>query len=208
MLTALIATCTASAPRPAARCMPLLGLLFGTAVTGTAAADGPEDFFGTYVGVAEVVDHRTSEREQRHMDIVIEPHKERGFRLRWVNVTLVEGERTLPGVKRHVQTVLFEPSAERDLYVETEEGSPFRERRETKPMQGDAVRWAAIDGRRMHVYSFVVLEDGRYEMQIYDRVLTDAGLDIEFQRIVDGAVVRAIDGTTVRAEPGGLEDEE
>ena len=31
---------------------------------------------------------------------------------------------------------------------------------------------------RAHVYSFVVLEDGSYELQVYDRALTDIGLDI------------------------------
>ena len=43
------------------------------------------------------------------------------------------------------------------------------------------------------------LEDGRYELQVYDRTLTDIGLDIKFQRIVDGEVMRQITGTTARA---------
>jgi hypothetical protein len=32
------------------------------------------------------------------MDIVIEPYHEDGFRIQWVNVTLVDGRRDLPGV--------------------------------------------------------------------------------------------------------------
>lgn len=208
MLTTLVARCAASVSRLATRCALPLALAFGATATGAAAADDFERFFGAYVGVADVVDIQAAERERRHMDIVIEPYEDHGFRLRWINVTLVDGKRTVPGVERHVQTVLFEPADGRDLYVEVEEGSPFRERRRMNPMRGDPVRWAAIDGSRMHVYSFLVLEDGRYEMQIYDRVLTDVGIDIEFQRIVDGAVVKTITGTTVRAEAGGEEDEE
>lgn len=208
MLITLLATRAASTLRRPARCAPLVALALGVAATSGAATDEPDRFFGAYVGVADVVDIQTAQREQRDMDIVIEPHGERGFQLRWINVTLVDGKRTLPGVERHVQHVLFEPADGRDLYVEVEEDSPFRERRQTNPMQGDPVRWAAIDGPRMHVYSFLVLEDGRYEMQIYNRVLTDEGIDIDFQRIVDGAAVKTITGTTVRADPGGEEDEE
>ena len=40
----------------------------------------------------------------------------------------------------------------------------------------------------------------RYELQIYDRVLTDIGIDIVFQRIVDGELVRQIKGSTVRVK--------
>lgn len=171
---------------------PLLG-------AATRAADGrPEDFFGTYVGTAEVHDLQTGAREQRDMDIVVDPYDD-GFRLHWVNVTLVDGKRAAPGVQRRVQTVLFEEVDDRDFYVEVEEGNPFRERQTTRPMQGDPVRWAAIDDGTMHVYSFVVLEDGRYEMQVYDRILTETGMDIEFRRIVDGEVLRRISGTTARA---------
>ena len=68
------------------------------------------------------------------------------------------------------------------------------------PLHGDPVRWASLDGRTLHAYSFVVAEDGTYELQVYDRVLTDKGIDIEFQRIVDDEVVRRIVGSTARAE--------
>jgi len=170
-----------------------------------AANDRLEAFFGTYVGVAHVEDFRTGEEERRHMDIVIEPY-DAGFRLHWVNVSLVDGRRDLPGVERRVQTVLFEPSDTRDFYVEVEEGSPFREREATRPMRGDPVRWAAIDGQTLHVNSFVVLDDGRYELQTYDRVLTDEGLRIEFQRIEDGELIRRITGNAVRAEAKVAED--
>ena len=80
------------------------------------------------------------------------------------------------------------------------EDNPFREREETRPMRGDPVRWASLDGDRLHVYAFVVGEDGTYELQIYDRVLTEKGIDIEFQRIVDDVVLRRISGTTARAQ--------
>jgi hypothetical protein len=171
-----------------------------------AASADLEPFYGAYVGVAMVEDLRTGETQQRDMDIVIEPYQEDGLMIHWVNVTLVDGRRDVPGVQRRVQTVLFEPADDREHYVEVAAANPFRERETTRPMRGDPVRWATVDGPRFHVYSFVVLEDGSYEMQIYDRVLTDKGIDIRFQRIVDGEVVRQIEGTTVRTGDTTPED--
>jgi hypothetical protein len=180
----------------------LAGLALGWLVPAAQLQAAPDDlkpFFGSYVGVAKVED-ADGEVHHRDMDIVIQPYQDNGFRIDWINVTLVNGRRDLPGVERRVQSALFEPVEGRDMYVEVEAENPFQERQETKPMRGDPVRWASIDGPRLHVYAFVVLEDGTYELQIYDRVLTDKGLDIHFQRIEDGKVERRITGTTVRAQ--------
>jgi hypothetical protein len=182
------------------RCVAATLLLLLAGGPAKAASADLEAFFGAFVGVAEVEDLRTGETRQRDMDIVIEPYHEDGFRIQWVNVTLVDGRRDLPGVVRRLQEVRFEPAEDRDLYVEVAADNPFREREEIQPMHGDPVRWASLDGKRLHVYAFVVAEDGTYELQIYDRVLTDKGIDIQFQRIVDGEVVRRISGSTARAE--------
>jgi hypothetical protein len=183
----------------ASRFLAPLALVLGMACADGASGASLEPFFGSYVGVAKVENLEGGEVRRRDMDIVIEPYQEGGFRIHWVNVTLVDGQRAVPGVERRVQTVLFEPAEERDFFVEVQEGNPFRTRDETQPMRGDPVRWASLDDQGLHVYSFLVLEDGRYELQIYDRRLTDIGIDIRFQRIIDGAVVRRITGTTARA---------
>jgi hypothetical protein len=170
----------------------------GPSTAGAGTAD-PSQFYGVYVGTAEVEDLGGGEESSRDMDIVIEPFHEEGFQIHWINVVKVDGRRDVPGVRRNVQSAMFEPVDGQNFYVEAEADNPFREREETYPMQGHPVRWASIDGPAMHVYSFVVLEDGRYELQIYDRVLTEHGLDINFQRLVDGALVRQIKGMAVRA---------
>jgi hypothetical protein len=178
----------------------ILALFLAAAGDGrTALAATLEPFFGTYVGVAKVQDLETGATQQRHMDIVIEPYKQAGFRLHWINVTLVEGRRDLPGVERQVQEVIFEPAADRGLYVEAQESNPFRERSATRPMHGDPVRWASVQDGRLHVNSFVVLDDGRYELQTYERDLTEDGMTIRFERILDGKVVKRITGRAARA---------
>lgn len=199
-----------SEPRPpTGRAVRAMLIALALAAPAGARAASLEPFFGTYVGVAEVNDIAKGDVRQRDMDIVIEAYKQGGFKIQWVNVSLVDGKRALPGVERRVQTVLFEPAEDRGFFVEVVESSPFREREETRPMRGDPVRWASLDEKGLHVYSFVVLEDGRYELQVYDRALTDIGLDIRFQRIVDDEVVREITGTTARAnvEPEAVETE-
>jgi hypothetical protein len=173
-----------------------LALAFGSS---PAVAADLEPYFGAFVGVAQLEDSATGEVRKRDMDIVIKPFRRGGFEIHWVNVTLIDGRRDVPGVERRVQTVLFEPSADGSFYVEVEEDNPFRERAETRPMRGDPVRWASLDDQGLHVYSFVVLEDGRYEIQIYDRTLTEVGIDIDFRRILDGEVVRRVTGSTARA---------
>jgi hypothetical protein len=174
-----------------------LGVLLALAgAAGKAAAAELTDFFGTYVGNAQELDD--TEPMARDIDIVIEPYHDEGFQIHWITVTKVDGRRDVPGVERDVNEVRFKPAEGKDFYVEVPRPNPFREREETRPMRGDPVRWAAIEGDSLYVYSFVVLDDGRYELQVYERELTDMGIDLDFQRLVDGQLAREIVGTTVR----------
>lgn len=171
-----------------------------TAIGAPLSAASLKDFFGTYVGHATVED-ADGETSYRDMDIVIEPFHDDGFQIHWITVIKVDGRRDVPGVRRILQSAFFEPADGRNLFIEVGDDNPFQEREQMQPMSGHAVRWAKLDGDQLHVYSFVVLDDGTYEFQIYDRVLTEAGLDIVFQRFDDGQLVREIDGSTVRALP-------
>jgi hypothetical protein len=165
-----------------------------------AAAASLADYFGSYVGVAEIRDAADRVVETRHMDIVIKPFRRHGFTVHWVNVTLVDGRRDLPGVERRVAEVTFEPRDRDGLFVEAQVANPFAERAEMAPMAGDPLRWAKLDDAGLHVFSFVVLPNGRYELQTYTRRLTDVGLELVFERVVDGDTLRRIDGRTVRAD--------
>jgi hypothetical protein len=176
----------------------VLGLLAMAEPTGKALAGELSDFFGTYVGNAQELGD--ADASSRDMDIVIKPFHEEGFQIHWITVTKVDGRRDVPGVERTVQSVFFEPTEGQNRFVEVEADNPFREREAKVPMSGHAVRWASLGDDTLDVYSFVVLEDGRYEFQIYNRVLTDIGLDIVFRRFDDGELVRQIKGSTVRVE--------
>lgn len=181
--------------------MAVVLALWSLATSPAAEAARLADYFGSYVGTAEVVDLPEGDREHRHMDIVIEPFAEGGFAITWTNVTLVDGRRDVPGVIRRVEQVQFQPvsGSGGGLFVAAEPRSLFREREPIAPMEGHPVRWASLRDDALAVYSFVVTGDGRYELQAYERRLTVDGLEILFERVVDDEVRRRITGTTVRA---------
>ncbi|MGI9416289.1 MAG: hypothetical protein ACR2RA_00475 [Geminicoccaceae bacterium] len=164
-----------------------------------ALANDLSKFFGSYVGQATVEDLITGEQQERDLDITVVPYRRHGLRVDWITVGLVDGRRDVPGVKRWSQTAIFEPENGKDFLVEVGRSDVFRERQATVPIKGDPVRWTRVDGNTLHTCSFMVLEDGRYELQLYQRILTDIGMDIRFERIVDGELIRRVTGTTARA---------
>ncbi len=179
------------------------GLLLALAAAAFAGhpvrAEGPLDrLFGVFVGVARVEDGEGRAIEQRDLDLTIEPFRRTGFRLRTISVTLVDGRRDLPGVVRREGESLFVPAQRRPYFVEFRDPNLFRQREEFQPMAGDPVRWAVADGEGLHVYAFVLLEDGRFELQVTHRRPTADGLDLAFARIVEGVVQRRVVGRAVR----------
>jgi hypothetical protein len=166
---------------------------------GTASAASLSDYFGAYVGVATVEkDEKGGAGEVRDIDLVISPYKQKGFRVEWVAVYLVDGRRDVPGVKRRKHEVLFEPGDNDCCFVQVGEYDPFRETEALQPMLGEPVRWAVLDEHGLKIYSFAILEDGDYELQSYTRSLTEEGVNLLYERIKDGVVMRRITGHTVR----------
>lgn len=168
--------------------------------TAALGQDRPlADFFGVYVGVAQVLDASGGLVGERHLDLVIEPEKSDGFETTNIVLTLVDGRRDVQGVRRNVVRSAF--SYEGDgVYLVSERGSLFSKKKVPDPIAGDALRWARIKGDTLSTLSFAIEPDGRYELQIAERMLTDKGLDLEFRRYVDGVVVRTVTGSTVRVE--------
>lgn len=175
-------------------------LLLAFMLSGNAMAAELEDYFGTYVGVAEVAPLDGGGGEERHIDITISRYKDKGFRIEWIAVSLVDGRRDVPGVERQKHEVLFEPGDRGCCYVQVGKYDPFREREALKPMLGEPVRWAVLDDNGLQIYSFAILEQGAYELQSYNRSLTDVGIDLLYELVEDGVVKRRVTGHTVRTE--------
>jgi hypothetical protein len=178
----------------------VLAMHWAVAASGADGAVQLKDLMGTYLGRAIVKDLDTNKTEEREIDVEISPFKGNGFHIRWVNVTLVGGRRDVPGVKRRLSAVAFTPVKGQTFFVEVPESSVFGEREELTPLGGDPVRWAVLDAAGLHLYAFVVLDDGRYELQTYSRRRTPQGIDLHYARVVDGRPVRIIEGRAVKAE--------
>ncbi|MGF1560914.1 MAG: hypothetical protein ACFB3T_01905 [Geminicoccaceae bacterium] len=182
---------------------PVVWVLCALAGTQPAFAADLEPFFGTFVGRAEVYDPDTERRAERDMDVVIKRYQRNGIQADWISVTLVDGRRDVAGVERRTNTAIFQPVRRKGFYEAVEGYDPFRERDDRSAMEGAATRWARFDQGVSYVYSFAITEDGGYELQVYERELTDLGMDLRYRSIVDGAIRREIVGTMVRVEDDG-----
>jgi hypothetical protein len=177
-----------------------LVLVAPSAAIAAEPAASVKPMMGIYLGRVTAKDLETGDSEARDIDVEITPYERDGFRIRWVNVTLVDGRRNVPGVKRRVSELAFKPAKGRGFFVEVPQRNVFAEREEVEPLGGDPVRWAVLDGGGLHVFSFVILADGRYELQAYSRKRTASGIDLHYERIVDGKRLRTIEGQAVKVE--------
>ncbi|WGF89313.1 hypothetical protein [Marinivivus vitaminiproducens] len=178
----------------------MLAFALGLVWCAPAQAASLEAFFGAYVGTADV-EKEGSRVETRDVDIVISGHDD-GFRIDWVNVSLIDGRRDVPSVVRRATTALFAAGNQPGVYLQSSAYNPFVDRTSPDPMGGDALRWASLEGDSLRMLSFQLLPDGAYELQVYDRTLRDDGLDLTFERVVDGRVTTRITGRAVRAKTG------
>ena len=153
------------------------------------------DFFGVYVGRAST----SGTEEIRDLDVIVEPNK-RGFGIDWSAVIRNGEMRAVPGVKRRSTQQAFQKSQKGGYFEPIAAGSVFSVRKKRDTVGGDPVIWARIHGETLSVYSLVILEDGKYELQVYDRVLTPLGMDINFRRYDDGLLTRGITGNLARTK--------
>jgi len=185
----------------------LNGALLGAALAAALPAPSPsaepagmKGLLGVFVGRAEEQNAADGSPEQRDIDMEITPYQDEGLKVRWTNVTLVDGRRDLPGVKRRHDEIVLAPAPDRSFFLAGVGYDPFKDRDEPNPIQGDPLRWSVVADQSLAIYSFMILEDGRYELQVSRRDPLPDGIKLDFERIVDGEVARRLTGRAVRAE--------
>ncbi|WP_299626421.1 hypothetical protein [uncultured Tateyamaria sp.] len=161
--------------------MALLVLMAGVARADISA------FVGTYTGSAEVTS-ADGTKIPRDMSVDISETKE-GFRVKWTSVTLRSDGRR----KEKSYTIDFVPSDRDAVYAAAMRRNVFGHEVQLNPMKGEPYVWSRIDSETLTVYSLFVDVDGGYSLQQYDRTLSDGGLDLRFQTIRDGEILRAVD---------------
>ena len=181
----------------------LLVLLLGLTVGSGAWAQGSvERFLGAYVGSGVAERNGGVDTEQRDMDVTLQPYKDGGFTLKWITVVRSsEGQRTGSGVRRREIEESFLPSEDNpNLYILAPRGSLFQKAELPNPLKGEPMRWATVEDETLSVYSLGITADGRSEMQIYHRTLTENGMDVSFLRLEDENIELRVVGELVRTD--------
>lgn len=180
----------------------ILAFIAGLAIIQPAlAADAVlKDFLGVFVGVAEVFDGAGHKLSERDVDMIITSSGSRGFEIAMTSVQLVEGRRDVPGVRHRRYSALFQPSDNGKFYLAKSPYDPFEESKSTELFAGKPLEWAQITGSSLVVYTYAVLEDGRYELQVFERALDGDSMRTLYERHLDGELQRRTAGTMVRSD--------
>ena len=117
-----------------------------------AAARHPKQLIGVFVGRAEdELRTRRASMERRDIVMEIEPYQERRpARAAGHNVTLVDGRRDVPGVKRRTRRDAAGAGARAASFFLGGVGyDPFREKKRSDPIAGDPLRWGVVAGEAL-----------------------------------------------------------
>ena len=126
----------------------------------------------------------------RDMDVEIRPFGAGGFTVRWATILRQKGDPSAPVETLKETQVAFNPDTTRaNVWVAATQGDPVK---------GEAMYWARLNGQTLTVYSLGIAEDGSAELQIYRRTLTGLGMELEFNRTVDGEAVRSARGKLIK----------
>lgn len=166
----------------------LLAALLIVAFGGAAIAGGDkpiEAFFGSYEGTAVVDEGGGLSRRDLRVEIV--PAR-KGFHLTWKTVIHRSGRRE----KTRESSFEFRPSGREGIFVSAVRKDMFGNRVPLDPLKGESFLWAKIVRDTLSVYAMVINDDGDIELQVYDRTLTDDGMELKFSRFSGGWLKKAI----------------
>ncbi|WP_299041707.1 hypothetical protein [uncultured Tateyamaria sp.] len=144
-------------------------------------------FVGSYTGNAEVT-QIDGKKIPRDMSVMISENKQ-GFTVTWTSVTYKASGK----VSEKSYSIDFVPSGRGNVYAAAQKKNVFGHEVQLDPMKGEPYVWSRIDDQTLTVYSLFVDVDGGYSLQQYDRTLTEGGLNLRFQNIRDGEILRAVE---------------
>ncbi|WP_300055128.1 hypothetical protein [uncultured Roseobacter sp.] len=167
-------------------CAVALAAAFLVVWAAQAMAGDIARFVGSYAGSAEVSSADGSS-QKRDMSVKISKTKQ-GFEVYWKTSTY----RPDGSTKEKAYTVEFVPSDRGDVFSSAMKRNVFGHDVQLDPMKGEPYVWSRIDGDTLSVYSLFVTEDGGYEIQQFNRTLTEGGLDLDYKSVRNGEVQRTV----------------
>ena len=155
------------------------GLPLGS-VARADQASTPDAFYGRYQGTGFTHDPNAAlfGIGARDLDVEIGP-AEGGFFVAWTTVMQSTGDK---GAKSKSSRVVFVPSDRPGIYTGRSDGT----------LAIVDLSWASIGDRALTVRLLHILDDGSYEVQTYQRSLTDDGMFVFFRSDLDGAVMKVV----------------
>lgn len=163
-----------------------VSLFFAVLAQGVSAQPDIAPFVGSYEGSADL-SMADGTVQHRDMNVDIAPTED-GFSVRWTSVTYRTDGRT----KEKSYEIDFVPSDREGVFSAAQKTNVFGHSVQLDPMKGEPYVWARIAGDTLTVYSLFVDSEGGYEMQQFDRSLTEGGLDLDFERLRNGERQRSV----------------
>lgn len=143
-------------------------------------------FLGRYVG--KTLMQSDKDVTIRDLDVMIEKAKNGGFTVEWSTITY-RADKTQ---KKSNFKVTFQDTRREGVFGSAMRRNKFGKAIPLDPLKGEPYVWSRIDGNTLTVNMMLITAAGSYEIQTYDRTLTDDGLDLRFFRVRDGKSLKEI----------------
>lgn len=116
---------------------------------------------------------------------------EGGFTVAWSTAT----QNSNGEVDRTAYSVNFVPTGREHIFASAMVSNLFGKQVPLNPLEGEPFMWARITGPTLTVYAMFVTEAGGHDMQIYERTLSEDGMQLRIQRLRDEMPYRVVTGT-------------
>ncbi|WP_164658915.1 hypothetical protein [Tropicibacter sp. Alg240-R139] len=154
---------------------------------GHAGSTLIEPFIGEYKGSADVVNADGSSAP-RDMSVEISQNAD-GFNVTWSSTTYKPDGRT----KEKSYSVDFLTTDRAGVFSAAMKRNVFGHAVQLDPMKGEPYVWGQIVGDTLTVYNLFIDATGGYELQQFDRTISEGGLTLEFSRLSNGKEARTVE---------------
>lgn len=151
-----------------------------------AMAHEISEFYGGYTGSVDVI-YADGDVDPRDMSVEITETR-KGFMVKWSSITEKDDGRR----KEKTYEIEFTGSGRDGIFAAAMQRNVFGHAVQHDPMKGRPYVWARIIGETLTVFSMFIHQNGDYEMQQYDRSLTDTGLHLVFTAHRNGQPIREL----------------
>lgn len=188
----ILSQVTATTPRDHGLGTLLILVMLLSLCSSSAWGATISDFYGKYKGQADAMTSKG--KQKRDLNVSIEKAKSGGFTVNWRTTILADS-----GTSRvNEYSIIFTSTDRENIFASQMKPNLFGGSQPMDPIKGDPFVWARLDGDTLTVFAMLITETGDYEMQIYNRTLTDTGLDLDFARYSRAKLLSRVKAKLIR----------